>query len=183
MAQDRKQFEETFALVGADPGAWLEQGRGMKIAAQPILQGFLGILNEPPSRPGVRLQKLAHVNAYMLLMGLAFENVLKAIAVKSGRLTVKSELTFRRPEPGKSGHSLTGLARILDLDPKLTTTEHEYLQRLEEFLWWAGRYPIPKKPGSYAESHATSRLSFKTTDPGLGEKLFDKLASLIEQSA
>ena len=183
MTKERKQFEEHFALTVMDPSSWLEQAQGIRVAASPVLERLLGILHEPQTRPGVRLQMLACVRGYMLLTGFAFENVLKAIAVKRGLLRTTSQKLIFDPKlkREKGGHSLTAFSR--DLQLKLTLAERQYLKRLEEYTRWAGRYPVPLNSGEYADSHSGGRLSFTTDDPRMGDVLFDKLSDLVESSA
>jgi len=184
MTKERDQFEETYEIVAKDPGVWLEQAQGMRVAANPILKSLLEILYEFQNRPGVRLQKLAYVTGYMILIGFAFEMLLKAIAVDRGLITVKNKhLEFDRKLKHmnqKGGHCLTGIAD--DLQLKLTPQEHQYLWRLEEYIYWA-RYPVSMKSGTYADAHSGRRLSFTTADPGLSDKLFNKLTKLINTPA
>jgi hypothetical protein len=180
MTERRKQFDQTFEIIASDPSAWLEQAQGMKIAAEPILQSFREILDVPQTLPGVRLKKLAYIDAYMLLIGFAFENLLKAIAVSRGLLTLRNKQLRFDPmlSHDRGGHSLTGLASSLHL--QLTSQEHQYFERLEEFIYWAGRYPVSMKSGTYADSHSAGRLSvIIPTDPEMSDKLFDKLSKLI----
>ncbi|MBI2164985.1 MAG: hypothetical protein HYU29_01100 [Chloroflexi bacterium] len=184
MTKEREQFEEMFALIAKDPFSWLEHAQTMRAAAQPVLQSLLGILHEPQTRPGVRLQKLAYVRGYMLLTGFAFENLLKAIAAKCNLLRVDPgtahkatpKLTFdARLSARKGRHSLTRFAR--DLGLALPEEEMQYLKRLEEYIHWGGRYPVPMKADVYAASYSAMRLSFATAYPKLGDALFDKLVS------
>lgn len=72
---------------------------------------------------------------------------------------------------------MTGLARSLQL--QLTPGQKEYLERLEEYVYWAGRYPVPFKRGTYVLGHSARRLSFRTSDPTLGGELFDTLVKLV----
>ena len=182
MTRQREQFEETYALIATDPGAWAEQAQGMRVAAEPILQSLLEILNQSQNQPGIRLKKLAYVRAYMLLMGFGFENLFRAIAAKRGLLMTNPNLRVDgRVAQEKGGHGLTGFARSLRLE--LSPTERKYLQRLEEYVYWAGRYPVARKRGTYVDAHSARRLSFITSDPSLGTKLFDKLALLAEGSS
>jgi len=176
MTKERKQFEQMFKIVASDPNAWLEQAKGMKLAAEPVLQSFLEIIDEPQSRPGIRLRKLAYIDAYMLLTGFAFENLLKAIAVDRGLITL-NKTNLRGLSRQMGGHSLTELACRLNL--QLTSEERNYLERLEEFTYWAGRYPVSRRLGDYADSHSAGRLSFVTTDPEMSDRLFDRLSKLI----
>lgn len=180
MTEKGKQFEQIFETIASDPSAWLEQAQGMKMAAEPVLQSFLEILNEPQSRPGVRLKKLAYIDAYMLLIGFAFENLLKAIAVSRGLLTLpnKKLKVDSMLKHDWDHHRLTGLACSLHL--QLTLEEHRYFERLEEFIRWSGRYPVSMKSGIYADSRSAGRLSVTIpTDPEMSDRLFDKLSKLI----
>lgn len=174
----REQFEETYSLTATDPGSWAEMAQEMRVAADPILQSLLKILNQSQNQPEIRLKKLAYVRVYMLLMGFGFENLFKAIAAKRGLLVTNPDLCFdRRVSQKKGGHGLTGIARSLQID--LSPAEREYLQRLEEYVYWAGRYPVARKCGTYVDAHSLRRLSFiNPSDPELGTELFEKLAKL-----
>lgn len=179
MTPQREQFEDTYALIATDPGSWAGLAREMSVAAEPILQDLLRISSQSQNLPGIRLKKLAYVRAYMLLMGFCFENLFKAIAAKRGLLTTNPDLRFDgRLAKEKGGHGLTGIARVLQLD--LSPSERKYLQRLEEYVHWAGRYPVALKRGTYVDAHSSRRLSFITSDPRLGTDLFDKLVELAE---
>lgn len=173
----REQFEETYSLTATDPGSWTEMAQGMRAAADPILQSLLKILYLSQNQPGIRLKKLAYVRAYMLLMGCGFENLFKAIAAKRGLLMTNPDLCFDgRVAQEKGGHGLSGIARSLQID--LSPPEREYLQRLEEYVYWAGRYPVARKRGTYVDAHSSRRLSFITSDLKLGTELFNKLEEL-----
>ena len=106
----------------------------------------------------------------MLLMGSCFGNPFKAIAAKRGLLVTNPGLSFDgRVAKEKGGHGLTGIARNLDLDP--SPVERAYLQRLEEYVYRAGRFPVAKKRGTYVDAHSSERPTFVPSDPGLGAEL------------
>ena len=182
MTQQREEFEETYGLITTDPGAWAEQAQTMKVAAEAILQSLMEILNQSQNQHGISLRKLAYVRAYMLLMGFGFENLFRAIAAKRRLLRADPDLHV---DGGviqeKGGHGLTGSVRSLGLE--MSSTEREYLQRLEEYVYWGGRYPVARKRGTYVGALSARRLSFITSDPRLGTELFDKLAALAEGSS
>lgn len=181
MTQRRDQFEETYELVGTDPAAWLEQALGMKIAADPVLESLTDLFGSFRNQPDVRLKKIAYVRAYMLLMGYAFENLIKAIAAKRGLLDMNPNLSFDKSfKREKGGHGLTASTGSLDLE--MSASEEAYLRRLEEYLHWAGRYPVSLKRGTYVDGHSDRRLTFITSDPQLGDALFRRLAELVENS-
>src|SRR5689334_18642274 len=79
MTPPRDDINEAFDRQSADPQAYLLLARTLTIAAAPELAGFREAVHAPPAE--VRLEVLAYINAYMLLTGLAFENLLKATAL------------------------------------------------------------------------------------------------------
>ena len=171
MTPPRDVTHEAFDRQSTDPQAYLLLARTLNIAAAPELARFREVVHAPPAE--VRLEMLAYVNAYMLLTGLAFENLLKAIAL-SRRWTIGQLKKFR------SGHGLVAIADALILE--LAPAEGDYLRRLEEFVVWAGRYPVPLRSGDYVMSERDGLLTFKSDDPTRGERLFDRLAEHVGPS-
>jgi len=169
--QERDHSRRMYALMAVDPAAWVEQAEALKIAAEPVLRSLRNVINEPTV--DVRLEKMAYVRGYMLLMGCAFENLLKAIAAAKGKLSINPNLDLTNVSGHKGGHSLLSIA--IDLGLALSDDEKDYLARLEEYVWWGGRYPVPRTQQSLVDSYSSRRLTFKTTDPALSDRLFENL--------
>jgi hypothetical protein len=164
------QAQESFAVHSTDPAAWYELARTLRMAAEPIQRRLFEIAEIPQNLEGIRLEKLAYVRAYMLLTGLAFENLLKAIGLLRHQ-SIKE----------RGGHGLVGMAQSLALD--LAPAERDYLGRLEEYVVWAGRYPVSRKAGTYVTSERRGLLTFRSDDPQVSETLFEKLAAQLTQSS
>ena len=164
------RVQESFAVQSTDPAAWYELARTLRIAAGPVQRRLFEIAETPQNIDGIRLEKLACVRAYMLLTGLAFENLLKALG-----------LLLHQSMKGRGGHGLLAMAESLTLE--LTPVERDYLRRLEEYVVWAGRYPVPLAAGTSVKSERMGLLTFRADDPQLSETLFEKLASELTQSA
>jgi len=80
----------------------------------------------------------------MMLYGLTVENLLKAGLVIKG-VAIKANGNF-----GLKTHNLHSLASEFGL--LLLPEELEFVERLQTFVEWAGRYPIPLYPeGLYAK--------------------------------
>ena len=181
MTQSRNQIEETYKNIGTDPATWFEQALGIKIAADPVLKSLMDLFCDSGNQVDVRLKKIAYVRAYMLLMGYAFENLIKAIAAKRGLLALNPNLSFDKSfKQEKGGHGLSASAISLDLD--MSASEQAYLRRLEEYLHWAGRYPVSLKRGTYVDGHSERQLTFISSDPQLGDTLFQRWTALIENA-
>ncbi|MDF3053355.1 MAG: hypothetical protein K0S19_1460 [Geminicoccaceae bacterium] len=118
----------------------------------------------------------------MLLTAVAFENMLKAIAVKRGLLAADGGRLRRDVALSpRGGHGLSEIAKNLELE--LTSTDVDFLQRLEEYVVWAARYPVPElaRHSSRAQERALLRMNF--SDVELGEDLFDRLLKIALQAA
>jgi hypothetical protein len=76
------------------------------------------------------------------LVGFAVENLLKAKWVKKNRRGLKNEILAVSKLPKDiHNHNLLPLAEKIGL--KLNDDESELLNRLSEYVKWAGRYPVP----------------------------------------
>jgi hypothetical protein len=166
------QARQSFAVQNTDPGAWYELARTLRIAAEPLQRSFFEIAHTSPNIEGINLKQLAYSRGYMLLTGLAFENVLKAVALFRQR----SDLMKK-----KGGHGLVEMAK--ELAPGLAPRERDYLRRLEEYVVWCGRYPVPKEVEMYVASERRSLRSVRSDDPQLSEALFEKFAAELRQSS
>ncbi len=175
-------YKNTFSIIATDSFAWLEQAQCLQIASKPILKCLLEIANESQTIDHVRLKKLSFVSTYMLIMGFAFENLLKAIAVSRRLITLNnSKLKFDSSLPKtKSQHSLSQYCKALKVE--LTSEETDYLKRIEEYVYWAGRYPLPINSSEYIKCCSENLLSFSTTDTRISDNLFTKLSELLKIS-
>ena len=159
--------EETYELLEDDPLSWLEQARGAQMSAELIRTALDAIMPLSQSLPNIREKKLAYGHSFMLLTAIAFENVLKGLAVA------------KKPKSWRSvGHRIAALAK------KITTTspaELDLLERLEEYLVWAGRYLIPMTAKQYAKKH--DRRILRAADRKIASALFERLADeLVENT-
>ena len=110
-----------------------------------------------------------------LLTGLAFENLIKGILIQRDTTLV----TWEKIESGilpRGGHGISSRAKkILNLAPR----EFNLLQRIEEYLFWAGRYPLPLKSGIYHNSEVQELRSGRSDDPPLIDALFQRLIEIL----
>jgi hypothetical protein len=113
----------------------------------------------------------------MLLNGLAFENVIKGILIgRNSALATTEEIS--RGILTRGGHGIAdGARRILTL----TDPESDLLKRMEEYLFWAGRYPLPLQFDTYMNSEEQKSRRYQSTDRDLINRLFDKLETVLQQ--
>jgi hypothetical protein len=131
----------------------------------------------PPALPGPQNKRFAFFHSYMLLVGLAFENLIKGICIGRDPTLVDRE----RIESGilsRGGHGIAnGANQILALE----SNESHLLKRVEEYLFWVGRYPLPLKSTIYHNSEVQELRSGRSDDPPVIDALFEKLVQVLER--
>ncbi len=123
----------------------------------------------PRTEPNLR-----HVT--LMIGGFAIENLLKGLLV-SANGPWDQEGRFRLDT-----HNLMQLAQDTNLG--LTDDERLVLERLEVFVKWAGRYPIPKtsddmRPRTLATGYAPLTYGYADEDIAACRALLAKLRSLL----
>jgi hypothetical protein len=129
-----KQFDdEKYRLACEDPYLWIRKAREVKRAANLIWAQFDSELKS--HRSGNYSDEPFTGDVALMLYGFVIENLLKgALAAKGGAANSKGNFDLK-------SHALEDLA--LKLSIPLSPEECELLERLENFIQWAGRYPIP----------------------------------------
>jgi hypothetical protein len=176
----RQQAEEMYEIVGQDPLQWFEHANTLKLSADVILQELSRISPQPQVRPGVREKKLAYVRSFMLLTGLAFENLIKGIFIaQDPSLVDRKKLDTQLWSSVRKGHGISTLAKKVT---SLSSAELNLLTRLEEYLVWGGRYPIPRNSFDYFKSlNPEARLTIDMSrDPTLISGIFNRLSDILE---
>ncbi len=173
----KQEVERLFELVGKDVQAWLAQAKELKMAADALLPHLKEALSMPPALTGVQEKRFAFLHSYMLLTGLALENLIKGVLIGRDPNLVNQDKLIS-PISSRGGHAITeGAEKIINLE----THELHLLRRMEEYLFWAARYPLPLRSGVYLNSENQQLRTFRSNDPDLIDDLFNKLAILLHQ--
>ena len=159
-----------YSIVESDSLAWSEQAEGAFMSAEVIFPRFMEARAQHPSLPGIREQQLAFMHSFMLLTALAFEGVIKGLAVAQGI----DWQTLR--EDG--GHGLSQYVRRVTT---VSDAELDLLIRLQEYLKWAGRYVVPMTATRYVEG--AERRKWKSPDRELIPTFFQRLRSELHSHA
>jgi hypothetical protein len=166
--------EDIYELLGQNPSSWLEQAELLKMSAMLILEKLIEIRDVGQAQPGIREQKLAFTHSYMMLMGLSFENLIKGVHIaNTPSLSLEDRIKIWTTYRG--GHGISGLIKLVT---STSVKEENLLRRLEEYAFWAGRYPIPRDKNQYRSAQKYRNL-FPLQDPPLCNTLFERLASML----
>ncbi len=130
----RASWDAQHKKIASEPIAWVatadELLRAFQLLAQQTEEDFL------QNREGNNYVPIVS-NVSIMLGALAIENLLKAVCIKKTSNPIfdnKGAFALRT-------HNLLWLAE--DACVSLSPTENILLERLEQFLSWGGRYPIP----------------------------------------
>ena len=168
----RSESDEQYKMIGQESLHWLEKAQGLKYCARVLKEHLLEIIDSPPASR--RVETLGVVNSTLLLLGLAFENLIKGVKVAQEPNLVdlnRFDIKLWKKEDG--GHGIRTFAKSL---VSLSPHEEELLDRLQEAVFWSGRFPIPLKSERYHQSHhPVNKHQFSTMDFEVAEGLFEKL--------
>jgi hypothetical protein len=174
----KQDSERLFQIIGQDAQTWLEQAKLLKMSAEVIKAEIDNVLPLPQVLPGVRERKLAYIQSFMLLNGLAFENLIKGIIIGRDPTIVDQQKVNTKYWNFRKGHGIAELAKTIS---RISRDEFQLLKRLEEYVFWAGRYPMPLKSGIYSNSqNPENLLTYLSTDSALIDCLFNKLCEIFQ---
>ena len=126
-------WDDQHKRLASEPLSWT-------LSADELLRSFGLLVDQEALDMPARRQKpekyLPNVcSVAMMLAGLAIENLLKAIYISANP-------AFN--ESGKFNVATHDLLKLADdINLALTEEERVLIERLEQFLTWAGRYPVP----------------------------------------
>ena len=162
-----QELKDRFFLAGQEsPGNWLLQALRLRAAADRIDGEINPVRDDEPL--------VSFLGEYHMLLGLAFENLLKGYIS-----LVRLEAGISPPLPKECYvHSLEALAiRPECLGLTLTPEEIQALGRLSPYIEWAGRYPLPKKASEMLTIMSGSR------EREVEQNLWNRLAVHLHERA
>jgi len=145
-----------FDATGIDPHAWRTVAQqlldGAKLLWNPIAEGIQGYARTRGGRTADEQtafeKQVAYYRPFFTIAGFAIENELKALIIHREAVaghppqTAKDALKLFQNGKRTRQHDLVALAARAGLH-QLAAGEQTMLERLTQFVRWAGRYPIP----------------------------------------
>jgi hypothetical protein len=164
---------DTYRIAENDPMLWLENAECLRLSAQLSWDGMQKIMRRSPAEGDIRMRQLAYVHSFMLLTAHAFENLCRGISVarkEDWRLLIGD----------KGGHALK---KHVSSITSLSTDESYLVERLEVYLLWAGRYPVPKTAEAYGEAVRNQWRNVRGVDLENTDGLFSRLRGVLKSDA
>jgi len=174
-----RDFGKQLQAHGSDPLLWREQAIEMKIAADALVPHYyLAIKERKPQRESQQ-RMFGFFHGYVILIGLAIENALKGLRISEDPSLVTPE-KVGKGILGRGGHGIReGLRRYVSLDAE----EIDAVTRLEEFLVWAAKYPVPITVGTLENAETKVLRSHISTDPETLNRVLARLLDCYPSSA
>ncbi len=184
-------WNRSVAQTAADPSQWFYTAKRLKRAADLIWDAVTMDLQKLLSRamftepwPETDLTPPISISpVYMLLAGLALENLVKGIIIGQKPERVRTD---QLDSWGGSGHKLRKLCEHARI--QLEQDEDELVQRLQVFVLWGGRYPVPLDfsdhwPQSLPTGDEGVLTYINGNDPVVFERLFARLATEVQHQS
>jgi hypothetical protein len=126
-----------FDLIAPDYHHWHRMAESLKLSATAVAEAWDRRRCEQFQRGRLDLSDLAdEPMVAMLLAGLALENLAKGLVIR------REGLDGAALPKGLSKHETRRYLDRAKVD--LSTAEQKLVSRLEAYVVWAGRYPVPK---------------------------------------
>ena len=164
------------------PLQWLSSAQRLRQAGEVLFNAYLRDLKELPcDGPPEGLNNLDMDGPATLLFGLSLENLVKAIRLRK-RLDQQPGGKIKFPG---TGHQMKKLMDGVQF--RLTPDEADLVQRLEQFVIWSGKYPVPKVESDVflkqnGKSSELPPLAIAPWEKSIFDKLFDKLETTFGPS-
>lgn len=170
-------FRRLFSNAATEPRAWQASADSLLRAARamiPLMERDTSVASDPAAvsfDPPV-------APVYMLLVGLAVENLAKGVQVAR----MQAALSGDKLAKDLKTHSLFDLLKDVGLE--LDEYDAYLVERLEVFVAWAGRYPIPTRlegflPRTHPSGGSGPLPSFDSGDPIRAEAIVRRLRLTI----
>jgi hypothetical protein len=187
--REEQFWVQSGARTARNLAAWHGSGHRLKRAADLLrAQWKADLLELYRLRPGGTFPESVG-GPMMLLAGFAIENLVKGLLIARD----PSVVAGKADSPERLVHGVS--ARHLSVQlcgsagVQLSAEEEDAVRRLEIFLLWAGRYPVPRDARRLGERHTTaepqlaSAASFSELELDVIDRLFERLAAELEREA
>ncbi len=151
-------------------GAWIEWSNRLKNVSEIVWKVLSPSLTKVP-KENITIKDFRAIELtpiFMMLAGLSIELIAKARHIKKGSQGTLSSHTISKFVEGKI----------------LTKQEKDLIKRLEIFIKWAGRYPIPLKKEDFVPVKVRLRggafPTFAMSDKEIIDNLYTKLHKLVK---
>lgn len=174
MNHDFNSYHATnFEWLAKEPHLWRRSADDLKFSADVLAERWDEIdqrVIADKSDEWIMLWGIGR--SYLLLAGLALENLVKGICIKNDPTIVSQQ----KVEWGRSGHELTDLFDKAGIT--LDTDELRFIEKLQEFVLWVGRYSLPKRASDYTKRSDQTPMVGMPGDKMMFEQVYGRVSKM-----
>jgi len=161
-----------FAVLGQDPGSWLNQAQLLKTAADEVSK-------QVKIGADAITAQIGWVDpVYRYLAGITIENLLKGIIIADHPEFIREDAMVEWLTDHQIWTKHADQLKIIKLI--LTKEEENLLRVLEHYVMWVGRYPIAETAEAYAEDQLDIlRLNLPAGFAATFDALYNKLSQKL----
>ncbi|MBN1187826.1 MAG: hypothetical protein JXB49_36470 [Bacteroidales bacterium] len=120
----------------------------------------------------------SYSNTYYLLIGYAYENLIKGLSIKKNPELSFDELFNEKWRRYKSGHGFSNI--FADILENVSIEDCQLLERLEAYIIWLGKYPVAKNSTIHVAEY--DKRYFDSNDKIRIDSLYEKIKELYNQN-
>jgi hypothetical protein len=162
-------IHDQYEIRKTTPELWVLEARRLKVGGDLLFDAYKKDLDllEKNGNPLI-LKNLELSKVASLIFGLAIEDLLKAIILS-------------KTQQLKMNHKLIDLSEKAGIT--LTDVQSDIVKRLQTYVVWSGRYPVPKtKNDMLLNQRASNRDSFPLPLQPFERPIYNDLYDLLEKS-
>ena len=168
----KSQYEDLFR----DPLYWCEKAKRQFYSANILHGNLLKLLKTSDNWTSQEDQNFISImDSFFLLVGLSFENLIKGLII-SRDLSIIDKKEYEEKYGFNFHHDLCSM--FLKNFRTLTDSEAELLGRLQNYLAWMAKYPVPLE--KYFDKEVYH--GYKLSDPETISHLHSELCKKIEEN-
>ena len=172
-----------YVVVASEPESWRRNAHTLRRAADSVYASMAPAMSAAVRGEDAPDDELFLTGPYLMLSGMAVENLLKGVLVRRGAEIVEGGQLRRLG--GGDGHDLLTLAGRVS--QPLAESHKDLLRRLATHVRWGGRYPIPSRAEQFVTSEredgSWSPRRYLTTDPEEIAALCAALEPLLDEES
>lgn len=155
-------------------GSWLETAEEHKFSAESIFKLLVPYLKKRTFTDTEDYEIHSLTNSFMLLYGLAFENILKSLVISEIKDFSIPTKSIEKSEKWSNKHYLIKMLKANGIE--YSESEYYYLQRLEKHLIWQSKYPVSRN------ENESDDWSFYGNSNKVLEAIYERIKIIVNEN-
>ena len=140
-----EELQEKYDIINRDPFSWIEKAEQHLISANCLVNRLNAIIDYNIDIADEHQKEfIALHNSCLFLCGIAIENSIKGLIIsKNPKFQNTNEL---KKFGWNSSHNISEMLSVNEI-----VVDNDFINRIQGFLIWAGKYNLPTKKEAFSE--------------------------------